>query len=472
MRRSDFSCSVFSWLHKVFKYFILLIQGIIVNAATLLKYTALAVLIIVYSYDCFNNVEKKYLKLNKALFNEVKFRIKDLEKVTSLPSVLQENRGFKSVENSEQDEYEMPDDVSDKPARHWMINDLVLFVDNEDMPRIPRKLFEDVCQIRVAGVPGPVYRGLMLAGRQFLKIVIFILFVFVVVLSFGNVYQVSSTNQMLAALAGGSLPFILRTVMEPEKPDIEIGTVSFKSQLDEIIKNFVQYWPIYDFPFDLYKPEEAKPEDAGNEANKVDGGSGGGDGTGVRPCSECAGKKDTANVFDETKTRRKWSSDVSDRDKTKPCFETKSTTVDSGIHHPLDDVDGGGEGKTAGEFFQTPPPYNNNIGSRDASSNHVDQSAADDSCDVPPVTMRKAGPKVCFEELPPEDPVEDVDIVIYLPERYNEVWLSQWSDLNVDPTVAVPLTADGDHRHSQTSTNSSVFHSPQPAGPVGPAQPR
>jgi len=121
---------------------------------------------------------------------QVKGRIKDLETVTSLPSFLQENRGFKSQELNEQAEYEQPDDVSSKPARHWLINDLVLFIDNEDMPRIPRKLFEDVCRIRVAGVPGPIYRGHLNAMKHFLRIVIFIFFVFVVILSFGRVYKV------------------------------------------------------------------------------------------------------------------------------------------------------------------------------------------------------------------------------------------------------------------------------------------
>lgn len=84
----------------------------------------------------------------------------------------------------------MDDDITDRPSRHWLINDLVLFVDNGDMPRIPRKLFDDVCHIRVAGVPGPVYHGQLLAIRQFLKIVVFIFFVFVVILSFGSVYKV------------------------------------------------------------------------------------------------------------------------------------------------------------------------------------------------------------------------------------------------------------------------------------------
>jgi len=48
------------------------LMGVIVNAGSLLKFVALAVMLVAYSYDCFNNVEKKYLKLNKALFSEVR----------------------------------------------------------------------------------------------------------------------------------------------------------------------------------------------------------------------------------------------------------------------------------------------------------------------------------------------------------------------------------------------------------------
>lgn len=113
-----------------------------------------------------------------------------------------------------------------------------------------------MCKIQVAGVPGPIYRGLLLGLAQFLKILVFLGFVFIVVLTFGEVYKISSTNQMLATLAGGFLPVIMREFMQPDRPDIEIGTVSFKSKLDEVIKNFWQYWPLYDFQFQVVPSAE------------------------------------------------------------------------------------------------------------------------------------------------------------------------------------------------------------------------
>jgi len=50
---------------------------------------------------------------------------------------------------------------------------------------------------------------------------------------------------------------------------VELGTVSFKSKMDEVIKNFCQYWPIYDLPFEVATDEEDK--EVKEEDKKTDG---------------------------------------------------------------------------------------------------------------------------------------------------------------------------------------------------------
>ena len=239
-------------------------MGLIVNAGKVLKYGTLIFLVVIYSYDTYNNVYVKYLKLNKSLFSEVKNRVRhDLNEVTSLPSHLQANTGFKAAEASEQGEHELTDDINKDNTQQWIINDLILFVDNDDTPRMPKKLFEEVCEIRVAGSPGPVARSLMEATGRFLIIVMFLVFVFIVVLSFGDVYNLSSTNQMLATMAGGFLPFIFSSLLKPAAPDLELNSVSFRSKLEEILINFWQTWPMYDLPFDI----EEKQDDASSNGS-------------------------------------------------------------------------------------------------------------------------------------------------------------------------------------------------------------
>ncbi len=53
-------------------------MGLIVNAAALIKFATLLFLAIVYAYDTFSGVTKKYLKLNKNLFALIKDYIGNL----------------------------------------------------------------------------------------------------------------------------------------------------------------------------------------------------------------------------------------------------------------------------------------------------------------------------------------------------------------------------------------------------------
>ena len=130
-----------------------------------------------------------------------------------------------------------------------------------------------MCQIRVAGSPGPVYRSLLEATRKFLMIVLFLLFVFIVVLSFGETYNISSTNQMLATMAGGFMPFMFRNIFRPSNPEVETNLLSFKSKLEEVIKHFCQTWPMYDLVFDVEEEPKSDHDDDKDDGSKSDDGN-------------------------------------------------------------------------------------------------------------------------------------------------------------------------------------------------------
>lgn len=265
------------------------LMGLIVNASTVLKYGTLFLLVVLYCHDCYSSVNKTYLKLNKAIFKCVKDRLgSDIKEYTELPSEKQGFRGFKAQEASEQASYEEPDDLDKKPF-HWKINDLIMFVDKEDTPRIPKRLFEMVCQIDAAGAPGPVYRSLLKATQKFIVLLLFLTLVFIIVMSFGDTYQVSSTNQMLATMAGGFMPFMFKNIFKPNKPDVETDLLSFKAKLDEIIEQYVEVWPMTEFIFDI-EENPATKQDA-TEAKDKEGNDGGGGG---KPDKGKRKKKDDA----------------------------------------------------------------------------------------------------------------------------------------------------------------------------------
>ncbi|CAH1799787.1 unnamed protein product [Owenia fusiformis] len=226
--------------------------GLIVNAGSVLKYLSILLLLIIYSYDCFHNVYLKYLSLNKAIFKDVSGRVKDdVIAVSQLPSRLQENRGFKAEALTEQDKHERPDRLSRRRPIHWNVNDLVLFVNKFDLHFVPVKLFYAITMIEVAGAPGPVYKSMVHAWRRFGQIVIFLCFLVMTVSIFGSIYNIGSTSQMLATLAGGIFPFILRNFMSSKADPIELNSCTFKCKVDEVIENFKEDWPIADLPFEV-----------------------------------------------------------------------------------------------------------------------------------------------------------------------------------------------------------------------------
>jgi len=138
-------------------------MGVFANAEHLMKYFALIVVVAVYIRDCFMVVHGRFLRLNRAVFAELKSRIPDLERVTSLPSHLQQNTAFRPVQQTDfvelstvaadvrtgsltstlsigADAYSNADILKARET----VSSSALFVDRNDQPMIPRLLFDQV----------------------------------------------------------------------------------------------------------------------------------------------------------------------------------------------------------------------------------------------------------------------------------------------------------------------------------------
>jgi hypothetical protein len=72
--------------------------------------------------------------------------------------------------------------------------------------------------------------------------------------------QISSTNQTLATLAGGFVPMLLKNILPRKSVKLNLKTLSFKGQIDEVICEFKQNWPICDLFFEKDEPEPKKEE--------------------------------------------------------------------------------------------------------------------------------------------------------------------------------------------------------------------
>ncbi|ESO88793.1 hypothetical protein LOTGIDRAFT_165207 [Lottia gigantea] len=220
--------------------------GIIINAQTALKYLSVASLLILYAKDCFGKLHTKYLAFHKVIAGQLLAKEKELiEETARADSLLQENTVFR-VRGEENTNPDVRLIVKDEKIR-WDTSGFLIFLDKQDKPFFPEKFFFQVIEMKYHGCPGPLYVNIYRAFKEFLKIIIFLIFVIIVIMAFGDMYSISSTNQMIATGAGGLLPFVFRHFFA-NKGDItfDVNSIQFKAEFNRVLTNFKQTWPVFD----------------------------------------------------------------------------------------------------------------------------------------------------------------------------------------------------------------------------------
>ena len=258
-------------------------MGVILNAAKTLSYVSLFFLLAVYANKCFGSVSKKFLALNKVLNSAIlslgkpkceevmylspkpEVNALDRHSVSLTETLIDHHSDCLSKDDQQQDNMafmlktEACDDVKDPikltqtyngPPR-WQVSRLVLFFSKFDVPQIPKSLFFDASQKPFSFLPGSVLINYLKALVQLGIILIFLIFVLVVVLAFGDTYNISTSNQLLATVAGGLLPLLLQKVFRNHTtPVIDKDSISFRVFLHELLDTFKQSWPVYDIVTD------------------------------------------------------------------------------------------------------------------------------------------------------------------------------------------------------------------------------
>ncbi|XP_064611111.1 uncharacterized protein LOC135475228 [Liolophura sinensis] len=235
------------------------LMGIIVNAGQTMRYVSLLFLLWLYMHDCFKTVHENYLALGTTIIDEAMGRVDQLEEVACKSAAEQANMGF--VIKSQMDK-KIPQPRLELDSEHelprWKIFRPLLFLDNTDKPYVSVKFFESFNTTYAAGCPGPVLNSLLVATRKFLIMVAFLSFVLIVVLAFGDSYNISTTNQTLATVVGGMLPWLLRNFVMGKKQSIAISSFGFKFLFDMFAREHSKNWGISDLI--ISEPPEEEEE--------------------------------------------------------------------------------------------------------------------------------------------------------------------------------------------------------------------
>ena len=224
--------------------------GVIINASVTLTYVSLALLLGLYANDCFGYVTKHFLAFNK-LLNGLILGLNQAKCEDIMYSITdnQENLAFRV--NTTRSSIIKPSVKLVKDSMgypRWRFSRLLLFLSKNDVPHIPKTFYFDACKMPFYAVPGELLLNYLRASLEFGAILVFLLFVLVVVLAFGDTYELSASNQLLATVAGGFVPFMLRKVVfkTHTTPTVDTASIQFQVCFNDLLDNYSQSWPIHD----------------------------------------------------------------------------------------------------------------------------------------------------------------------------------------------------------------------------------
>lgn len=230
--------------------------GIVLNAGKTMSFVSLTFLLILYGHDSFKSVDIMYMQfikvIHKIFCERAGTMLKDIcklkeEKQTNTVFAINPATTDDDGGNNEDEDQRILKLMVKNGNVKWESHGFLLFLDKKDIPYIPNRFFTSMCEQPHHGCPGPVHSNFLKALAHFLIIVLFLAFVGIIVMAFGDSYRVSSTNQMLATLAGGFLPWILKNILFKSKAALTLDTSDWKFQcaLDTQIR-MKQTWPVSD----------------------------------------------------------------------------------------------------------------------------------------------------------------------------------------------------------------------------------
>lgn len=158
---------------------------------------------------CISEVNSKYLAYHKLVQQQLLSMVRtEIEVIAKKVELAQENTAL-HVQGDMAPEPSVPTVTLEvhKGYPVWETSGMLLFLDQKDTPFTPEKFFEQTIDLHYCGCPGPLHVNAIKGLWRFTRIVVFLAFVFVVVMAFGSAYRVSTTNQLLATVAGGFIPF-------------------------------------------------------------------------------------------------------------------------------------------------------------------------------------------------------------------------------------------------------------------------
>ncbi|KAH9510147.1 hypothetical protein Btru_043586 [Bulinus truncatus] len=250
---------------------VMTIVMIVVEAELMYRILPVVFILIVYIRDSYSSIGKKFDAFLSTIFNYISNKqLEEMRRECFKSSTVQENKIFQMPPDTEFESINRVDtagelialkmpseefddsctkfmDLKDEQIRFRMKQFLVL-LDKDDNMYISKKFMFHCSTVDCPGAPGTIGENYIHATMEFLKIGVFILFIFLVIMAYGTIYYISPTNHLFITLITGLIPLIIKNIFTggTSVQTVNASNFRFQAQFKEKIESFNQCWTVDD----------------------------------------------------------------------------------------------------------------------------------------------------------------------------------------------------------------------------------
>ena len=248
-------------IHFYIECAVYVVIGVVLNSNKIMKFLSLFVLIIWYAFDCFGAVRTRYQTFAKVINSEIQDRVGEAVKQVAMHTKAeQEAQAFAVLSKDGAVAERMTIVAGTEGYMKWNAKRLLLFLDKSDIPYIPKDFLFKAAKLGHYYCPGPVHLLYLNALVELLWITLFLGFVMLIILAFGEANNISGANQTLATLAGGFIPFAFRKCFAKSQsgPSIDKSNIRWKTTLAEAIESYSKRWTFSDLEISSCVPADSE----------------------------------------------------------------------------------------------------------------------------------------------------------------------------------------------------------------------
>ena len=238
-----------------------IVIGIVLNSKRIMKFLSLIVLISWYGFDCFGAVGTRYQNFAKVINAEILGKVDETVKQAALKTKDdQKAQAFTVPSMDGAIEERMEVFAGTEGFMKWNAKRLLLFLDKSDIPYIPKNFLFKAARMGHFFCPGPVHLLYLNALVELLWITLFLGFVMLIILAFGEANNISGANQTLATLAGGFIPFAFKKCFAKSHAgsSVDKNNIRWQTTLAEAIEKYSKRWTFSDFEISSCVPADNK----------------------------------------------------------------------------------------------------------------------------------------------------------------------------------------------------------------------